>query len=295
MEKYEISREQWQNSDHKVKISGEEFYASKSSEWLPEKAERLGEVNIRKKKNGESDDGSVLSAGAALYPVADKQHSKFFYKELGWLKVSETGENRAEKNGYIRAVQFRKAVFLPIFIGIFAIIMVLMSLNNGVNPIYQPSYMLDQAGIVHNNKEQHAIIGSYSAYESVVDQTWKAGETHQDIRLSLPANVNFTDKDGEHHSETNPVDAAPHIYVDINHDGEYTEDECIFNPIKYNDDGSIEEIGGMIKPGNEIRSVELTKPLEAGEYDAKVVWTGVTSDTHEMANPMTFMFHIIVE
>lgn len=51
----------------------------------------------------------------------------------------------------------------------------------------------------------------------------------------------------------------------------------------------------MIKPGNEIRSVELTKPLEAGEYDAKVVWTGVTSDTHEMANPMTFMFHIIVE
>lgn len=83
--------------------------------------------------------------------------------------------------------------------------------------------------------------------------------------------------------------------MDLNADGEFSEDECVFNPMTFDKNGKITDIGALLQAGNQIDSVELTRPIDQGEYDAEVVWTGITSDTHEMANPMTFQFHLTVQ
>lgn len=294
--RYRITEEKWENADHTVKLGGVRIPAASSREWLPEKTDRIGETRQKgKKSSGQKDTKNGFEIGHRFFevkPLSKGGADHIFYKEKGWIQATDTEDSR---KGYIQIRGFRMAL-VPVFVLIAAaLVSLLLYLNTGVAPIYQPQYIADQTGITNNRKDPKAEIGSYSAYQSVPDQIWTAGETHQEIRLVLPATVTTKDKYNREVSYSNPVDAAPHIYVDLNADGEFSEDECVFNPMTFDKNGKITDIGALLQAGNQIDSVELTRPIDQGEYDAEVVWTGITSDTHEMANPMTFQFHLTVQ
>lgn len=162
------------------------------------------------------------------------------------------------------------------------------------NPRDMALLFADQAGITNANAEAQASVISYAAYASMADQTWNAGETSQEVSIWLPATATHTDEDGTDVTEDNPVYAAPHIYVDLNSDGEFSSGECVWNPMEYDEEGRVTNVGQLLMPGHEVTSIELTQPLEAGTYDAELVWTGVTIDTKELANPMSFRFGLTV-
>ena len=112
----------------------------------------------------------------------------------------------------------------------------------------------------------------------------------QTIRLALPGSV--IEADGS--SADNPVDAAPHIYVDFNDDGEFSADECVYNPMAYDADGNVTDYGKFLRAGTEVNTITLTQAIPAGDYNAELVWTGVLSSDHTPANPMSFNFKISV-
>lgn len=293
---YIINRNEWDNSDHKVRINKRKFPAASSREWLPEKADRIGEAIAQGKKTPQEKSGGVGSLHIydryyLITPISRNKVKHFFFKERGWVQAANT----KGRLGYVLIRSFRFVLIPVAILLVLAAVSLSLYLNTGIAPIYQPQYIADQTGITSNRNDPTVEIGSYSAYQSVPDYTWKAGETHQEIKLVLPANVTVKDKYGRDQSYKNPIDAAPHIYVDLNKDGEFTEDECLYNPMTLDDEGNITDIGKLLQAGNEITSVDLTSPLDAGEYDAQVLWTGITSDTHEMANPMTFRFHLTVQ
>ena len=217
---------------------------------------------------------------------------RFFVRRKGWVQVQMANGTVA---GYVLVTGTRKSAVIATICVALAAGIAALSLTTGVAPQNLPVVFADQTGITNNNKEAHAEIGSYSAYSSMSDQTWKAGETTQDVSLSLPATVTQTDEEGNEKTYDNPIYAAPHIYVDLNKDGEFTEDECVYNPMQYDSDGNVKNIGALLKPGNEVNSIELTKAIDAGEYDAELLWTGLTIDSHEVANPMTFKFGLTVQ
>lgn len=164
--------------------------------------------------------------------------------------------------------------------------------SRGVSPADLPLAFADQAAIVAANADAKAGVTTYAAYASVPDQSWVAGETSQRMTIQLPATATHTNADGEEVTEDNPVYAAPHVYVDLDGDGEFAEDECLWNPMERDADGTVTNVGQLLRPGNEVSEVELARPLDAGEYDAELLWTGVLADTHELANPISFRFRV---
>lgn len=171
----------------------------------------------------------------------------------------------------------------------------LASAASGVAPQDLPLYFADQTGIASANEGARASVVSYSAYASMADQTWVAGQTEQETSIWLPATATHTGEDGEEVVEDNPVYAAPHVYLDLDGDGKFARDECVYNPMEYDDEDNVTNVGDLLRPGHEVTRIELTRPLEAGEYDAELLWTGLTIEDGELANPMTFKFHVSVE
>lgn len=325
--RYRVTETKWQNADHEIKLGNQKIPAASSTEWLPEKEDRIGEIYQRGRKrktsatgrnSGPADStgtgkapghGSSVATGQdsnqvsvrdgieiggrfyEVKPVSKSRFKGFATKNKGWIQV--TGEGG--RTGYILVRGFR-ILWIPVAV-LIAVAIFSMSLygKTGVAPVYQLQYIADQTGITAGSNKPKAEITSYSAYQSVPDQIWTAGETHQEITLALPATVTAKDKYNRDTSYRNPVDAAPHLYVDLDGDGNFTEEECLFNPMTIREDGTIEDIGALLQAGNQIDSVELSQPIDAGEYDAQVVWTGITTDTHVLANPMTFRFHLTVQ
>lgn len=295
---YRIITDSWDQADKDIRIGDGSVPAASAKSWTPDIRDCFGELG---KKTGDAEDepeDSVIVDGRT-YEVKRLGDHNIFHKDVAWVQAEdiETGTI-----GYILVTGFNPVpVLIPLaaaaVIGLAVIIIPHLHLpakNTEEKPGIEYNEA-DQEKTNNPNREQHAIIGSYSSYESVADQTWKAGETHQKIQLSLPKTVTIQGKDGENVSYTNPIEAAPHVYIDFNKDGSYTDDECVYNPIERDDEGNITKLGSVVKPGNSITEIELTKPLDAGEYDAEVLWTGITTDTQQLANPMSFLFHITVE
>lgn len=152
-----------------------------------------------------------------------------------------------------------------------------------VSPLDLPAYFADTMGITSNNEDTSAQVEQYTTFQSVSksDAHWKAGQTTQQIVLANP--------------EGNPVDMAPHIYVDFDGNGDFSDDECVYNPITKNSTGTVESYGLFIRPGQQIDTIELTRDVPVGTYAARVTYTAVTTDSHELANPMSFDFTLEVK
>lgn len=262
----------WTGADTSVVIRGEEYACASGTYWVPPKAERSGRIT---------------TSGREL----DHAPSKLMYKHVGWIRREDTGKFTAVYR--VRLVPFVVLILL-VLCAIIGIGHALTNSNAGSTDngtsASAPSYINSETSAPAKNETKGAVV-SYAAYESVADQHWKANALEQSIRLALPGTV--ISSDGE--STENPVDAAPHIYVDLNGDGEFEDSECVYNPMTYGAGGSITDYGKFLKAGTEVNHITLTQAVPAGEYKAELVWTGVLKSDHTPANPMTFDFKITAE
>lgn len=142
------------------------------------------------------------------------------------------------------------------------------------------SYIGDATGISSANAEARATVDEYTTFQSTPDATWEAGARDVPLLIANPTG--------------NPVDMAPHVYLDVNADGAFTEDECLFNPIVYRLDNSVDSYGSFIAPGTQLDSITLTHPIDAGTYEGAVVYTALHVDSHTPANGMTMHFTVTV-
>jgi len=192
---------------------------------------------------------------------------------------SQDGDNTDTDNK--RPKKKIAAIILGVILLLIALVLVVGSVVTGVSPAEIPAYWADQTGITQNNTE--AAMDSeqlYTTFESVPDCTWVAGTTTQPIRLVNAAG--------------NPVDLAPHVYVDVNGDGEFAEDECVWNPVEYDDEGNVTSWGALIAPGNQVSQIEIDREIPEGTYAAHVTFTALLLETHDLTNPMSFDFTVTV-
>lgn len=126
----------------------------------------------------------------------------------------------------------------------------------------------------------------YAAYDATVDSVWKADTLTQDFRLSLPATCKYAKgKEGG-----NPIISSPSVMVDLNHDGKYSDSECVYNP------AGKTGYGAFLRPGTEVNRIRLTQPVKAGTYSARTVWRSVlASDGKTPASSTSFDFNLTVE
>lgn len=126
----------------------------------------------------------------------------------------------------------------------------------------------------------------YAAYDATVDSVWKADTLTQDFRLSLPSTCKYA----KGKTGGNPILSSPSVMVDFNHDGKYSDTECVYNPA--GKDG----YGAFLRPGCEVNRIRLTQPIPAGTYSARTVWRSVlASDGRTPASSTSFDFNLTVE
>lgn len=116
---------------------------------------------------------------------------------------------------------------------------------------------------------QQTDFASYTATPDTV--TWRAGETRQDISLSLPGNCTVQGKE-----TGNPVCSTVAIACDLDSNGKFDDSEIVWS-------ATDPETGSplYIRPGFGIKTIELKKPLAlaAGEYRARTIWRSVLLDS----------------
>lgn len=281
----------YEHQQGQLKIAGKKYNACIDKDWSPKKSERLGNIKTSGKGKVKGDDANYLQLDddkeIVVLPYDSKSH--LFTKKKGWIKVESE-----EQSGYLKVTGTRILPIIALIILALVIIILVYSLLNGVNPKDAPAYFADQTGIINNDNQQPTAHVSYATYQSTPDQTWKANTLEQDITLALPENVTYTDTDGQQKTEKNPVVAAPSIWVDLNNDGDFSNDECVFNPPTYDKDGTVTHAGNLLDPGKQITHITLTKKIPAGTYKAQTLWTPQMAEGGSPANPMTFNWNLTV-
>ena len=125
----------------------------------------------------------------------------------------------------------------------------------------------------------------YAAYDATVDSVISADSLVQDFRLSLPATCKYS----KGREGGNPIISSPSVSVDLNHDGKYSDTECVYNPA--GKDG----YGAFLRPGTEVDRITLTQKVPAGTYNARTVWRSVlSSDGKTPAGSTSFDFTLTV-
>lgn len=114
---------------------------------------------------------------------------------------------------------------------------------------------------------QQTDFASYTATPDTV--TWRAGETRQDISLSLPATCTVKGEE-----TANPVCSTVAIACDLDSNGKFDDSEIVWSATDPESGSPL-----YIRPGFGINHVELEKPLAAGEYRARIIWRSVLLDS----------------
>lgn len=287
--KYLIDKSEWEGTDRQIRLKDRSVPAAGPKHWMPAAGEGIG--MIYDKPSGEiPENADYIVCAKHRYAICPMEKAGLLRATLGWIRV----HNKDGMIGYVAVMKKRRWPLAVLAVpAAWAASTAFLYFVPADSPLI-PAKFLTQVKAQIDNPGAKAVIGQYASYQSIDDQVWDADSMTQDVMLVLPDTVNTSGIDGEEITYPNPVYAAPHIYVDLNSDGSFDDDECVFNPIAMNPDGSVADLGQMLKPGNMIDKIELTKPLTAGDYDAQLIWTGIRSDTQEMANPMLFRFHLKV-
>lgn len=288
---------EWDEEASDLRVAGESHRVCVDASWSPRKVQRIGEVT--RAGHGAPRKGEPkLHVGDHMVRVRPyKPKTSPFRRRVGWVHVTSDApdpEGSLPQEGFLKVVAVRKAAVIALVVAILAALLLLVSLLTGVEPQWVPTYLADQTGISSDDSKPTATV-SYATYESTPDTTWKAGTTEQDVTLRLPATVTYADSDGNQQTTDNPVVAAPSIWVDFNGDGDFSKDECVFNPPAYDKDGNVTDPGQLLEPGKEISHVTLTRTIPAGTYKAMTLWTPRMADGGAPANPMTFQWNLTVQ
>lgn len=146
-----------------------------------------------------------------------------------------------------------------------------------------PHYMDGQSQTEGAEPSQPVASIEYASYEATMDSEWRANAIDQNFSLSLPASATHGGTTGK-----NPVDSSPSVYVDLDADGDFEPDECVYNA----PDSS--GYGSLLRAGSRVDSIELARPLDAGTYTALTVWRSVLAGTSTPAGHTSFAWTLTV-
>lgn len=244
-----------------VKICGEKIQTVKR----PDDPEIVGEVRPkgrypkRAKVIGRLDD--------IVDVVEPDTFGKFLYRRRHDL--IQVGDNQ-----FLTVVRHRVPLIIVIVIAIIAATDILIMGATGVDPAKTALDYFGSNPAPLESKDNAAI--EYTSFESTPDVKWSLADQTHKIRIN--------------NDKANPVDMCPHVFIDLNHDGSFTDDECVFNPVKYNDDGSVASFGSRIAPGKSINEITFTRDVQPGDYDAVVRYDAFMSGSEEQGNGMEMWF-----
>lgn len=170
---------------------------------------------------------------------------------------------------YARVLHIRKWLLLiPLLIAALFLVLTLTFCGSGRSGI---AFFEGQSRTSSERTKpiQQTDFASYTATPDTV--TWRAGETRQDISLSLPANCSVGGKDGG-----NPVCSTVAIACDLDSNGKFDDSEIVWSATDPDSGSPL-----YIRPGFGIKTIELKKPLAlaAGEYRARTIWRSVLLDS----------------
>lgn len=183
---------------------------------------------------------------------------------------------------YARVYHFRKwLLLLPLLL---AALLLCLSLSL-CSPSGSPDFLVGMTGTAGATSKPVVSV-DYAAYDASVDSRWVADSMTQDFRLSLPSTCKYS----RGKESGNPIISSPTIMVDLNHDGKYSDSECVYNaPDKTG-------YGAFIRPGCEVNRIKLTQSVPAGTYSARTVWNSVLArDGKTPAGSTSFDFTLTVE
>lgn len=168
---------------------------------------------------------------------------------------------------YARVLHIRRwLLLLPLFLAALLLCLSLSLYGSGSSPV---AFLEGQSKTSSERTKpiQQTDFASYTATPDTV--TWRAGETRQDISLSLPATCTVKGEE-----TANPVCSTVAIACDLDSNGKFDDSEIVWSATDPESGSPL-----YIRPGFGINHVELEKPLAAGEYRARTIWRSVLLDS----------------
>lgn len=211
-----------------------------------------------------------------------KKRRGVFVREGGCVRLAFVDLPGELLGSPVRVLHLRRwLLLLPLLL---AALLLCLSLSL-CSPSSSPDYLAGMTGTAGADQNTPVVSVDYAAYDASVDSCWKAGSMTQDFRLSLPATCKYAKgKEGG-----NPIISSPSIMVDLNHDGKYSDSECIYNP------AGKTGYGAFLRPGCEVNRIKLTQSVPAGTYSARTVWNSVLArDGKTPAGSTSFDFNLTV-
>lgn len=202
---------------------------------------------------------------------------------LAYVDDPEDSEDEEFLSGcYARVLHIRRWLLLPPLL--LAALLLCLSLSL-CSPSGSPQFLTGMTGTA-GAPSKPVVSVDYAAYDATVDSVWKADTLTQDFRLSLPATCKYA----KGKTGGNPILSSPSIWVDIDGDNQFSDNECVYNaPDKTG-------YGAFIRPGCEVNRISLTQPVKAGTYSARAVWNSVLErDGKTPAGSTSFDFTLTVE
>jgi hypothetical protein len=220
--------------------------------------------------------GRALKVGDVFHPLRDRKERKGVFVREGYAVPTVGGPD-------VLVLHLRKwLLLLPL--ALCAVLLALALRTCGTtSQAPAPHYMDGQTQTEGAEPSQPVASIEYASYEATMDGEWRANAIDQIFSLSLPASSTHGGTTGK-----NPVDSSPSIYVDINADGDFEPDECVYNA----PDSS--GYGHLLRAGSRVDSIELVRPLDAGTYSALTVWRSVLAGTSTPAGHTSFAWTLTV-
>lgn len=219
--------------------------------------------------------GRALKVGDVFHPLRDRKERKGVFVREGYAVPTVGGPD-------VLVLHLRKwLLLLPL--ALCAVLLALALRTCGTtSQAPAPHYMDGQTQTEEVSTRPVASI-EYASYEATMDGEWRANAIDQKFSVSLPASATYGGTTGK-----NPVDSSPSIYVDLDADGDFEPDECVYNPP---DDSGY---GSLLRAGSRVDSIELVRPLDAGTYSALTVWRSVFAGSSTPAGHTSFAWTLAV-
>lgn len=219
--------------------------------------------------------GRALKVGDVFHPLRDRKERKGVFVRAGYAVPTVGGPD-------VLVLHLRKwLLLLPL--ALCAVLLALALRTCGTtSQAPAPRYMDGQTQTEEVSTQPVASI-EYASYEATMDGEWMANAIDQKFSLSLPA---FSTQGGI--TSRNPVDSSPSIYLDINADGDFEPDECVYNPPDESGYGS------LLRAGSRVDTIKLVRPLDAGVYDARTIWRSVLAGSSTPAGETAFAWSLTV-
>lgn len=210
-----------------------------------------------------------------------KKRRGVFVREGGCVRLAFVDLPGELLGSPVRVLHLRRwLLLLPLLL---AALLLCLSLSL-CSPSSSPDFLSGMTGTAGATSKPVVSV-DYAAYDATVDSIWKADTLTQDFRLSLPSTCKYAKgKEGG-----NPIISSPSVMVDLNHDGKYSDSECIYNP------AGKTGYGAFLRPGCEVNRIKLTQSVPAGTYSARTVWNSMLArDGKTPAGSTSFDFNLTV-